>query len=82
MVNREVFNIIQRIIFSSISRCNIFKEYRRCFFFAAEEVGLKEGDVINNQWVNNFVKKFLNSDVVKNLLSSSRKPNKDKKDKQ
>ncbi len=45
---------------------------------AAENAGLKEGDQINEEWLKNFMKNFMNTDTIKNLLNHSNKLKKDK----
>lgn len=54
------------------------KDIRDAFFSAAEEVGLKEGEKLNSEWLKGFLGKLMNSDSIKNLLPSSQKSKKKK----
>lgn len=52
------------------------KDIEDTFFSVAEEVGLKEGDLLNKKFLTKFVGKFMNSDSVKNLLPNRQKSKK------
>ena len=54
------------------------KDIEDVFFSAAEEVALKEGELLNEKWLKSFIKEFMDSDSVKNLLLNNQESKKKK----
>jgi len=52
------------------------KDIEDAFFSAAEEVGLKEGELLNEKWLKSFIKEFMDSDSLKNLLLNNQESKK------
>ena len=77
-MSEESLNLFKEQYSKAFQDAKLSKDIEDAFFSATKESGLGEGEIINKEWLDSFMKKFMNSDSIKNILRSSQKSNKEK----
>lgn len=77
-LSKESLDLFREQYSKAFQDAKLSKDIGDAFFSAAEESSLKDGEIINKEWLNSFMKKIMNSDSIKNLLRSNQKSNNEK----
>lgn len=64
----------------AFQEAKLSKDIEDAFFSAAGKSGLIEGEILNEKWLEVFMKEFMNSGTIRNFLNQSQKPHKKKED--
>ena len=64
----------------AFQEAKLSKDVEDTFFSAAMKTGLKEGEILDEKWLEAFITEIMNSDSISNFLKQSEKQHKEKED--
>jgi len=64
----------------AFQEAKLSKDIEDAFFSTAGKTGLKEGEILDEKWLEAFMEEFMASDTMKNLLKQSEKQHNEKED--